>query len=257
MNRLTALAAPPAAYIRKGARPAGNNPLRVPTLTNTSPAGMQTFAPLHYEPNYSYPLLVWIHDDGGNATDLQRVMPLVSVRNYVGVAITGEAVTGRRGCVWRSTATATLGAENQLADAIELATRRFRIHSERIFLAGSGTGGTLALRLALRNPHKYAGAATIGGAFPEGQAPLAALAHARQLPLFIAHGRDSARYPIERLCDELHLFHAAALAVNIRQYPCEDEVTTQMLHDLDVWLMERVTGMRCEPAETQVAEGWN
>jgi phospholipase/carboxylesterase len=252
MNRLTTLAPRPAVPARKGARPAAESVLR-----SLSPAGIQTFAPLHYEPNYSYPLLVWIHDDGGNASDLQRVMPLVSVRNYVGAAITGEAVQGRRGCVWRSNATATLAAENQLADAIELATRRFRIHADRIFLAGSGTGGTLAMRLALRNPRKYAGAATIGGSFPEGQAPLAALEHARDLPLFIAHGRDSLRYPIERLCDELHLFHTASLGVNIRQYPCEDEVTTQMLHDLDVWLMERVTGMPAEAAQTPVAEGWN
>ena len=33
------------------------------------------------------------------------------------------------------------------------------------------------------------------------------------------------------------------LSVTLRQYPCGDELTTQMLRDLDVWLMEQVTGV--------------
>jgi len=250
MNRLTTLAS--SAAVKRPARPPVAKVSR-----RTCPVGIQTFAPLHYEPNYSYPLLVWLHDDGGNASDLSRVMPLVSMRNYVGVALTGEAVSGRRGCIWRQAVSVTTAAENQLADAIELACERFRIHRERVFLAGNGTGGTLALRLALRRPHLYAGAASIGGEFPRGQAPLSALDNARGLPLFMAHCRDSARYPIEQLCDDLKLFHTAALKVAIRQYPCEDEVTTQMLHDLDVWLMERVTGQVSEPAPAPLAEEWN
>jgi phospholipase/carboxylesterase len=250
MNRLKTLA--PSAHVKRPARPPVEKALRP-----ACPAGIQTLAPLHYEPNYSYPLLVWLHDDGGNASDLSRVMPLVSMRNYVGVALTGDAVTGRRGCIWRQTAGATIAAENQLTDAIDLARARFRIHPERIFLAGSGTGGTLALRLALRRPYRYAGAATIGGEFPRGQAPLSALHGARELPLFMAHCRDSARYPIEQLCDDLQLFHSAALKVAIRQYPCDDEVTTQMLHDLDVWLMERVTGQVSEFVPSPLAEECN
>ena len=39
------------------------------------------------------------------------------------------------------------------------------------------------------------------------------------------------------------LFHAAGMSVTLRQYPCGDELTTQMLRDLDVWLMEQVTGV--------------
>jgi phospholipase/carboxylesterase len=224
---------------------------------NFTPGGIQTFAPLHYEPNYSYPLLVWIHDDGGDSRELLKVMPLISMRNYVGVAIAGEPTVSGRGCAWRQSAEGTIAAENQLADAIELATQKFRIHSDRIFLAGHGAGGTLAVRLALRNPARFAGALTVGGAFPTGQSPLAMLTEARRLPLFIAQCRDSDRYPVEQLCDELRLFHTAGLAATIRQYPCADEVTTQMLHDVDVWLMERVTGQVCESTPARIPEEWN
>lgn len=224
---------------------------------NFTSSGIQTFAPLHYEPNYSYPLLVWLHDDGGNSRELLKVMPLISMRNYVGASIAGEPLVSGRGRAWRQSAEGTIAAENQLADAIELATQRFRIHDQRIFLAGNGAGGTLAVRLALRNPERFAGALTIGGSFPTGQSPLSMLAAARRLPLFIAQCRDSERYPVEQLCDELRLFHTAGLAATIRQYPCGDEVTTQMLHDVDVWLMERVTGQVCEPVPARIPEEWN
>lgn len=251
MNRLTTLA-----------RPVPFTPKRRELATarqcsSASHADIQTFTPLHYEPNYQYPLLVWLHDDGGEARDLQRVMPLISVRNYVGVSITGESLGARRGNGWSQTANGIISAENKLADALEVATDKFRVHADRIFLAGNGVGGTLATRLALRNPDRFAGALSLGGPFPSGQSPLSMLAVARRLPLFIAHCRDSERYPIERLCEELKLFHTAGLGATIRQYPCGDEVTTQMLHDMDVWLMERVTGCVCEPTPTPIAEEWN
>src|SRR5688572_27524759 len=44
------------------------------------------FTPMHYEPNYAYPLLVWLHGDHGDQQQLKRIMPLVSMRNYVAVA---------------------------------------------------------------------------------------------------------------------------------------------------------------------------
>ena len=45
-----------------------------------------TFAPMHYEPNYAYPLLVWLHGYASNEHELRQVMPQVSMRNYVAVA---------------------------------------------------------------------------------------------------------------------------------------------------------------------------
>ena len=58
---------------------------------NPKPAGKSSvehsfFVPLHYEPNYAYPLLVWLHGPGESHSALKQVMPHVSMRNYVGVA---------------------------------------------------------------------------------------------------------------------------------------------------------------------------
>ena len=76
------------------------------------------------------------------------------------------------------------------------------------------------------------------------------MSQARQLPLFIAQGRHSQRYPVETTCQELRLFHAAGMHVTLRQYPCGDELNPQMLHDMNVWIMEQVTGVTTTETES-------
>ncbi len=207
-------------------------------------------APLHYEPNYAYPLLVWLHGPGGNERELNEVMPLVSLRNYAAASVRGAAAAERGGYDWPQSAAGIHAAETRVADAIARARERFNVHQGRIFFAGYDAGGTMALRLALRNPRLVAGGVSINGSFPAEHAPLAQLSHVRQSRFLIAHCRDSQTYPIDRLCQELALFHAAGLSVTLRQYPCPDELTTQMLSDVDAWLMEQITGQRAsEPIE--------
>jgi phospholipase/carboxylesterase len=69
------------------------------------------------------------------------------------------------------------------------------------------------------------------------------LADARRVPLFVASGRDSQKYPPEQVCDNLRLFHVAGMDVALRQYPCGHELMPLMLADMDRWIMEQVTGV--------------
>lgn len=210
-------------------------------------------APLHYEPNYAYPLLVWLHGDGGDERQLARVMPHISMRNYVSAGVRGPALSRRsRGFGWDQSDELILAAEQRVLEAVDAASSKFHVHPQRIFLAGYDEGGTMAFRLALRHPRRFAGALSAGGAFPSGQMPLANLKSLREFPLFLAFCRDSQSYTTDDVCRELPLFHSAGLKVAIRQYPCGDELTTQMLHDMDVWIMEHVTGTVSEPEPAEV-----
>ena len=101
----------------------------------------------------------------------------------------------------------------------------------------------MAVRLAMRHPKRFAGAISVGGPFPTGYCPLLYLEQIRHMQILIAHGRDSQDYPMDRICDDLRLFHAAGLKVTLRQYPCGDELTTKMLEDIDGWVMQQVTGV--------------
>lgn len=214
-------------------------------------------APLHYERKYAYPLLIWLHSPGADERELAKIMPLVSLRNYVSVGVRGPACESR-GFGWPQTPDAIHEVESRLALAMAAAQDRFHIHPQRLFLAGYASAGTMALRIALRNPDRFAAAASLGGSFPDTQAPLARLGETRQTKFLIEHCRDSLAYPIDLVCRELYLFHAAGLSVTLRQYPCGDELTTQMLHDLDVWLMEQVTGTpQPEQEPASLPSDWN
>jgi phospholipase/carboxylesterase len=208
---------------------------------------------MHYEPNYAYPLIVWLHGPCDGHLQLRHVMPHVSVRNYVAVAPACREARGSRAEYaehpWQQDGIGIVSAMERVEDAIEQAVGRFHIARHRIFLAGIDQGGTMALRLGMAAPGLFAGVASLGGHFPEGAQPLANLAQARQLPLLIGHGRDSEVYSIDRVCSELRLCHIAGLTLHLRQYPCGHELTTQMLSDLDAWMMEIVTGTPvAEPA---------
>jgi phospholipase/carboxylesterase len=207
------------------------------------------FAPMHYESNYAYPLLVWLHGPNDDERQLQRIMPLLSMRNYVAVGPRGniQALNGRNGFCWNDSPADVSIAEQHVFEAIEAAQSRFHIAPSRIFLAGLESGGTLAYRIVAQCPDRFAGVLSIGGAFPAAGQPLARLTDLRNVPLFIAQGRDSEIYPVERLCTDLRLMHSAGLSITLRQYPCSDELNTQMLHDMDAWMMEIVTGTPTKP----------
>lgn len=214
------------------------------------------FAPLHYEPNYGYPLLVWLHGPQDDEGQLKRIMPLVSMRNYVAVAPRAPRHGGRAAinAGRPSSGESALGhwaeAEQGVFDAIETAQSRFHIADRRVFIAGFDIGGTMAFRLAMDNPSRFAGVLSLCGRFPSGQTPFKRLAHARQVPLFLACGRDSRRYDTDEVCQHLRLFHSAGMNVSLRQYPCGHEMVPAMLADMDRWMMEQIntTAAKAETA---------
>jgi phospholipase/carboxylesterase len=202
------------------------------------------FVPMHYEPGYSYPLVVWLHGSAGNEQQLRKVMPLVSMRNYVAVAprATSAQRKHQNAFRWRQTSEDIEAAEARILDCIAIAARRFSIHRKRVFLAGFGTGGTMAVRIAWNNPAQFAGVASIGGSLPSEGSPLRRVNELRHLPCLLATTRNSREYPEPRVCQDLRLLHAAGCTVALRQYPGGDDLTTSMLSDFDRWMMELVCG---------------
>jgi phospholipase/carboxylesterase len=204
-----------------------------------------TFAPVHYEERYAYPLIVWLHDSASSERELRHVMPLVSMRNYVAIAPRGTCADLRnRGQFnWRQTSDAIESAQSHIAECIALAQDRFNIHDKRIFLVGRGTGGTMALRTAWNDPNRFAGVVAINGPLPTRLSPMRRVNELRRVPCLLTTSRDSETYPADQVCQDLRLLHVAGCTVALRQYPGNDDLTSNMLSDLDRWLMELV----CNP----------
>ncbi len=203
------------------------------------------FGPLHYEPNYAYPLMLWLHGPRDDQRQLKRIMPLISLRNYVAVGprgtLPGSSPTGRTVFDWSQSEDQIAQAEQRVLSAIAAAKNAYHIAPSRVFIAGFDNGGTMALRIACNHPDLFAGVLSLCGAFPLGHAPLSRLAEVRRLPVLLATGRDSLGYPPEKVCQNLRLFYAAGMSISLRQYPCGHELTAQMLSDIDRWVMEQIT----------------
>jgi phospholipase/carboxylesterase len=200
------------------------------------------FAPLHYEPGYSYPLIVWLHGSSGDERHLLRVMPLISMRNYVAVAPRGTADSGLgKGFLWPAGENFVARSETAVSQCIHAARSKLNVAAHRIFIAGFDCGGTMALRVAFNRPDLFAGALSLGGSLPSGCAVLRNLAVARRLPIFLATGRHSAEYPSTQVCQDLRLLHSAGMSVTLREYPCGHELSPQMLSDVDRWIIEQIT----------------
>jgi phospholipase/carboxylesterase len=207
------------------------------------------FAPLHYEPKYAYPLLVWLHGPGHNdERQLVRIMPLISMRNYAAAAPRGFGSQNSQALDWPQDPRSIEAATHRVFDCIGAARERFNIAERRVFLGGFDGGGTMAFRIALNQPECFAGVLSLGGALPQGHHPLGRLVAARRLPAFLAMGRDSEVYGPEKACDDLRLLHSAGVSVTLRQYPCGHELSAQMLRDVDRWIMEQIT-MPAEPTD--------
>jgi phospholipase/carboxylesterase len=205
-----------------------------------------TFAPIHYESGYAYPLIVWLHDAESNEQELRQVMPLVSMRNYVAIAPRGTCPARRcRGRFdWSQTSDAIESAHSRIVECVTVAQERFNIHTNRIFLIGRGTGATMALRTAWSEPNRFAGVVAINGPLPSSASPMRRVNELRQVPCLLTTSREHETYPADQVCQDLRLLHTAGCTVALRQYPGGDDLTSNMLSDLDRWLMELVCGNR-------------
>ena len=204
-------------------------------------------------PGYAYPLLVWLHGPDADEGQLLRIMPIVSMRNYVAVAPRGLSIV-RRGCNgekldWPQTPEHVYEAEQRVFEAVAAARERYNIAEQRVFLAGFDSGGTMAFRIAMGHPRRFGGVLSLAGRFPHGYAPFSQLTEARRLPVFLCVCRDSRQYSPVDACADLRLLHTAGMSVMLRQYPCGHELMPMMLRDLDRWIIDQITSGQDRCAE--------
>ena len=209
-------------------------------LTNRADDEFSTFVPMHYEKNYAYPLIVWLHPNGERSTQIQSIMPQASMRNYVGIAPQAPVGNFEAGYFWEEEPDSIDQAHDSIMAAVDCASMRFNVASHRIFIAGSGAGGTMAFRIALERPDVFAGVISINGPVPTREKPLGRWSQCRELPVFWAHSRKSKNFDQDQLCEQLRLLHIAGFSVNLRQYPADNCLKTKTLLDMNKWIMEMI-----------------
>lgn len=244
----------PSSQPPSGGRPPQSKPLPHPAHLLFAPSIQRPrrfVLPTRYESSYRYPLVIWLHSDGDNENQISRVLPHLSTRNYIGVGIRGSRSADAAGhCFdWTFGSAAVARGEDAVFQAIEDAQDRYSIHPERLFLAGYGSGGTMARRIALRHGRAFAGCLALGGRFPDAGGMYSNLAVARQVKHFwaVACGGQVNEADFEA---DIQRAAAARLRMDVRRYTVDDVMVREVLRDADRWIMSQVTG-------TAAQESWN
>src|SRR5438128_5222609 len=162
---------------------------------------VRTFLPTGYEPKYPYPLLVFFHGHGGNAEQILRLAPRLSRRNYICIGLRGPQALGLRadgslGHTWGENEFYQTLVEDYLLRAVEQTRRNYHVHSERIYLAGFSEGATMAYRLGLVFPERFAGVISLNGSMVRRGGPLFRCPEIRQLRVLICHGIANVFVPL-------------------------------------------------------------
>jgi phospholipase/carboxylesterase len=206
---------------------------------------VHTFVPTGYEPNYPYPLIVFLHGHGGNEKQALRLAPEISRRNYLCIALRGPLPLGpcddgEPGYGWGADSPCSSILEDYILRAIEQTRRRFHVHSERIFLAGLWEGATIAYHMALTFPEKFGGVIGLNGRLPKKGCPLFRLSELRRLRVLIGHGTANPVVPINLARQDFRLLYTAGLPVRFRTYTTTQRLHSDMLRDVDRWIQSSI-----------------
>ncbi len=207
-----------------------------PAASRGEPGPFEIYVPRGYEPNYAYPLLVWFHDAGQNERVLHDIMSQVTDRNAAGLALRGERVRRTGGFDW-------LGGDRprrhtRLLAALRELRRDFHIHTERIVLAGQGSGAVPAIREIWNHPECYGGLALFDASW-------------RSFPIEL-HRRDALLGKPALLDNRLgEMGHGREVASQLRamgldvtlQHNRECDIHRQTCRTLDRWVLGAVCGV--------------
>lgn len=211
----------------------------------------QILTPLHYQSGYQYPLFVWLHSAGSDQQQIERVLPHISTRNYVGLGVQATMATDVRGrCFdWQSSQSGVNKACQKIRDAIELTQKEHSIHPDRIILAGLGSGATMACRVALESPNEFAGVIRMSGRFGTKGCGLGKFNELRQrrLPMLWQQAINGIDDDAGHLHSEIVAAQWLQAQVEIRQYVDNDVMNTTALKDIDRWCFDKI--MNPPPAD--------
>ena len=121
----------------------------------------RVFVPERYEPNYDYPLVVWLHSDASCELELDNVMGALSSQNYVAIAPRAQQKCRGNGGLfrWGLSNTEIAAAEELVWDCVQAAAGSLSIDTSKVFI----------LQALVRAVHSHNGLASSTRAKSPGQ----------------------------------------------------------------------------------------
>ena len=198
------------------------------------------YVPERYEEGYAYPLVVWFHSDANDEDQLEDVMSAISSQNYVGLALRGNRELENAGGFRWDVSSLQFGSV-PLQNLLHVTTCRlrqaFHIHSERIFLAGSGNGADSALQMLVQRPEWFAGGILLD---PSGRGNCLKsdrLTGLRGKRMLVSVSRTCPADTLARNVEAVRLLRSAGANVDVELTDQPVDPTSSEVRMLDHWMM--------------------
>ena len=198
--------------------------------------------------------VVWLHGLGADGYDFEPIVPELELPatpavRFVFPHAPMRPITANGGVVMRGWYDVLsfegvrredeAGVRASQASVEELIARETArgIAPARLVLAGFSQGGAIALHTGLRHAERLAGIMALSTYLP--LAPtLGAEASAanRDVPIFMAHGRDDSLIPVERAVTSREALRTAGYKIEWHDYATEHAVSSEEIEDIAGWL---------------------
>jgi phospholipase/carboxylesterase len=106
----------------------------------------------------------------------------------------------------------------------------------RTVVLGFSQGGTLAYRLGLAEPRRWAGVAALSTYFPDDIAATVDREAVADVPLLVQHGTHDQMIAIQRAQASRDLLQTIGAQPRYLEYPMQHEISRESLTDLSAWL---------------------
>lgn len=201
------------------------------------------FVPERYEEHYAYPLFIWFHSDDTDEDQLEDVMMAVSQQNYCGLALRANQFHHATGGYRWDTNNVQFGSV-PLRDLLHVTAcrlrRAFHIHSERIFLGGSGSGADAALQTLAQRPDWFAGAVLLDPLGRPENLQSERLTGLRGKPVLQTVSRQSPDYQLAANVECVRLLRSAGANVQIELTDQPVDPTSSEVRLVDHWIMDNL-----------------
>lgn len=217
-----------------------DSPARYAGTVAESDWPVSIYVPERYEERYAYPLVIWFHSDSNDEDQLEEVMESMSSQNYIGLALRGNTVNETTGG-FRWNGSSLLFGKVPLQDLLHVTTcrlrRAFHIHSERIFLAGSGHGAYVALQTMIQRPEWFAGAVLLDPACQSDSVKADRLTGLRGKPLMLSVSRSCSNSTMARTVDSVRLLRSSGACVDVEVTDLPVDPVSNEARMIDHWIM--------------------
>lgn len=201
--------------------------------------------------------VIWLHGLGADGHDFEPVVPELRLPEDLALRFVFphapiRPVTlnaGMRMRAWydivaidRRARQDEEGIRESAAATVELIEREKErgIPAARIVLAGFSQGGAIAIHTALRYPERLAGLIALSTWMPLGETlAVEGSAANRDLPVFMAHGRQDPMVPVALGEQTRETLDAAGYPLEWQTYDMPHAVCPAEIADISAWLQER------------------